>query len=80
VRPESEIITSFYLHRVDSKPLDRWIAGQFLPIRVTIPGEAPPPLRTYTLSTTPNPGHYRLSIRRGGENGGGGASLRNPLT
>src|SRR5262249_14779430 len=25
-------------------------------------------LRTFTLSTTPNPDHYRLSIRRGGEN------------
>jgi uncharacterized protein len=54
--PESEIISSFYLRRVDGKPLDRWIAGQFLPIRVTIPGDAQPALRTYTLSTreTPN--------------------------
>jgi ferredoxin-NADP reductase len=32
---------------------------------VTIPGEAQPALRTYTLSTPPNPDHYRLSIRRG---------------
>jgi ferredoxin-NADP reductase len=30
-----------------------------------IPGEAQPALRTYTLSTAPNPDHYRLSIRRG---------------
>jgi ferredoxin-NADP reductase/phenylpropionate dioxygenase-like ring-hydroxylating dioxygenase large terminal subunit len=65
VEPESEIISSFYLRRVDGKPLDPWIAGQFLPIRVTIPGEAQPALRTYTLSTSPNPDHYRLSIRRG---------------
>lgn len=64
VEPESEIISSFYLRRVDGKPLDPWIPGQFLPIRVTIPGEAQPALRTYTLSTTPNPEHYRLSIRR----------------
>ena len=64
IEPESEIISSFYLRRVDGKPLDPWEPGQFLPIRVTIPGQAQPALRTYTLSTTPNPDHYRLSIRR----------------
>ena len=65
VEPESEIISSFYMRRADGKPLDPWEPGQFLPIRVTIPGQAQPALRTYTLSTTPNPDHYRLSIRCG---------------
>jgi ferredoxin-NADP reductase/phenylpropionate dioxygenase-like ring-hydroxylating dioxygenase large terminal subunit len=65
VEPESEIISSFYLRRADGKPLELWEPGQFLPIRVTIPGQAQPALRTYTLSTTPNPDHYRLSIRCG---------------
>jgi hypothetical protein len=68
VEPESEIISSFYLRRADGKPLDPWVPGQFLPIRVTIPDEPQPALRTYTLSTTPNPDHYRLSIRRGDAN------------
>ncbi len=53
------------MRRADGKPLDPWEPGQFLPIRVTIPGQPQPALRTYTLSTTPNPDHYRLSIRRG---------------
>jgi ferredoxin-NADP reductase/phenylpropionate dioxygenase-like ring-hydroxylating dioxygenase large terminal subunit len=65
VVPESEIITSFYLRRADGEKLEPWKPGQFLPIQVTIPGHAHPVLRTYTLSTTPNPDHYRLSIRRG---------------
>ncbi|HTV44828.1 MAG TPA: SRPBCC family protein [Stellaceae bacterium] len=65
VEPESDIISSFYLRRADGKPPEPWIPGQFLPIRVTIPGTPQPVLRTYTLSTTPNPDHYRLSIRRG---------------
>jgi len=65
IEPESEIISSLYLRRADGKPLDPWESGQFLPIRVTIPGQAQPALRTYTLSTAPNPDHYRLSIRRG---------------
>jgi ferredoxin-NADP reductase/phenylpropionate dioxygenase-like ring-hydroxylating dioxygenase large terminal subunit len=64
IEPESEIISSFYLRRTDGKPVEPWLAGQFLPIRVTIPGQ-PQAVRTYTLSTAPNPDHYRLSIRRG---------------
>jgi ferredoxin-NADP reductase/phenylpropionate dioxygenase-like ring-hydroxylating dioxygenase large terminal subunit len=64
VEPESEIISSFYLRRVDGQKLDPWEPGQFLPIRVTIPGQAQPVLRTYTLSTLPNADYYRLSIRR----------------
>jgi ferredoxin-NADP reductase/phenylpropionate dioxygenase-like ring-hydroxylating dioxygenase large terminal subunit len=64
VEPESDIISSFYLRRADGKPLDPWEPGQFLPIRVAIPGRAQPELRTYTLSTMPNPEYYRLSIRR----------------
>ncbi|HEU0155914.1 MAG TPA: 2Fe-2S iron-sulfur cluster-binding protein, partial [Stellaceae bacterium] len=67
IEPECEIISSFYLRRADGKPIEPWVAGQFLPIRVRVPGEAQPVLRTFTLSTTPNPEHYRLSIRRGGE-------------
>ena len=66
--PESEIITSFYLRRVDGQKLEPWQPGQFLPIRVTIPGQAQPVLRTYTLSTMPNADCYRLSIRRGDGN------------
>jgi Ring hydroxylating alpha subunit (catalytic domain) len=46
VEPESDIISSFYLRRCDGKPLDPWEPGQFLPIRVTIPGQAEPALRT----------------------------------
>lgn len=65
VEPESEIISSFYLKRVDGRKIEPWTAGQFLPIRVTIPGQAQPVLRTYTLSCLPNAEHYRLSIRRG---------------
>jgi choline monooxygenase len=65
VERESEIITSFYLRRADGKPLYHWEPGQFLPIRLTIPGHTEAALRTYTISTCYNPDFYRLSIRRG---------------
>jgi ferredoxin-NADP reductase/phenylpropionate dioxygenase-like ring-hydroxylating dioxygenase large terminal subunit len=68
VEPESDIITSFYFRRPDSQALQPWEPGQFLPIRITIPGQKEPALRTYTLSTAPNADHYRLSIRREGGN------------
>ncbi len=64
IERESDVITSFYLRRVDGAPLAAWEPGQFLPIRVTIPGQPAPVLRTYTLSTCANPEFYRLSIRR----------------
>jgi ferredoxin-NADP reductase/phenylpropionate dioxygenase-like ring-hydroxylating dioxygenase large terminal subunit len=65
VERESEIISSFYLRRAGGEPLHPWEPGQFLPIRVTIPGQAEPVLRTYTISNRCNPDFYRLSIRRG---------------
>jgi len=65
IERESDSITSFYLRRTDGRPLHAWQPGQFLPIRVTIPGQDKPAPRTYTLSTASNPEHYRLSIRRG---------------
>ena len=40
--------------------------GQFLPIRLTIPGQEAPVIRTYTLYDAPNADHYRLSIKRHG--------------
>ncbi len=65
VERESDIISSFYLRRADGRPLYRWEPGQFLPIRVTIPGRTEPALRTYSISTCYNRDFYRLSIRRG---------------
>lgn len=67
VEKESEIISSFYLRRADGGPIYTWEPGQFLPIRVAIPGHTNPVLRTYTISTRCNPDFYRLSIRRGAE-------------
>ena len=64
VKQESEVISSFYLRRSDGHALDRYEAGQFLPIRLNIPGEDNPVTRTYTVSEAPNTDHYRLSIKR----------------
>ena len=66
VRPESEAITSFYLRRADGKAPARHEPGQFLPIRLPIPGADAPAMRTYTISAPPNGDFYRLSVKREG--------------
>ncbi len=62
--PESDAITSFYLVPEDGKPLAPFLPGQFLPMRLDIPGQPRPLTRTYSLSDSANPECYRLSIKR----------------
>lgn len=66
IQRESEAISSFTLGRADGKALAAYRPGQFLPIRLTIPGQEAPVIRTYTLSDAPGADHYRLSIKRQG--------------
>lgn len=62
---ESEEITSFYLQPEDQTPLANFQPGQFLTIKLEIPGQAKPVIRTYSLSDDPEPcEYYRLSIKR----------------
>ncbi len=62
--PESETITSFYLVPEDGKPMTPYLPGQFLPLRLEIPGQYKPVIRTYSLSDTPKEDYYRLTIKR----------------
>ncbi|WP_322045847.1 pyridoxamine 5'-phosphate oxidase family protein [Paraburkholderia sp. J67] len=63
---ESRTIRSFHLQPADNAGLVRHEAGQHLPIRVTLPGDTKPTLRTYTLSVAPSDGRYRISVKREG--------------
>ncbi len=60
---ESQTIKSFYLKPVNGS-LDSFNAGQFLPIKLDVPGQYEPVYRTYTISNIPEEGYYRLSIKR----------------
>jgi hypothetical protein len=62
---ESEEITSFYLQPVDKGELPGFLPGQFLTIKLDIPEQAQPIIRTYSLSDYPEQiEYYRLSIKR----------------
>ena len=63
---ESTAIRSFHLEPADGAGLSVHEAGQHLPIRVTLPGETKHTIRTYTLSTAPSDGRYRISVKREG--------------
>jgi uncharacterized protein len=63
---ESSVIRSFHLEPADDTGIAGHQAGQHLPIRVRPDPAAEPVLRTYTLSTAPSDGFYRLSVKRQG--------------
>ncbi|MBD2778903.1 2Fe-2S iron-sulfur cluster-binding protein [Iningainema tapete] len=67
---ESEEITSFYLQPEDKSEIPNFQPGQFLTIKLDIPGKDQPVIRTYSLSDYSEPcTYYRLSIKREGPNG-----------
>ena len=64
IEAESETIASFHLRRADGKAPASYEPGQFLPIRLSLPGQDEPVMRTYTVSDAPGGAGYRLSIKR----------------
>ncbi|XUR32170.1 FAD-binding oxidoreductase (plasmid) [Rhizobium leguminosarum bv. trifolii] len=63
---ESATIKSFHLQPGDGAGLLPHRAGQHLPIRIKLPDEKKPVIRTYTLSVAPSDGIYRISVKRDG--------------
>ena len=64
---ESQEITSFYLKPQDKVELPDFQPGQFLTIKLDIPEQPRPVIRTYSLSDYNNTdGYYRLSIKKEG--------------
>jgi len=61
---ESHTITSFYLEPKNGQQLPSFLPGQFLPLKLEIPGQYKPVYRTYSISSRPNPNYYRLTIKR----------------
>ena len=63
-RRESDTITSFvFVHTDGSAPIS-YEAGQYFPIRLSVPGVKSPVVRTYTLSDMSNAKAYRISVKR----------------
>lgn len=64
---ESQEITSFYFQAIDGEKLPDFQPGQFLTIKLDVPGEARPIIRSYSFSDVyGSQDYYRLSIKREG--------------
>ena len=62
---ESKEITSFYLKPVDGGKIPSFKPGQYLTIKLDVPEQSRPVIRTYSLSDYPqSQDYYRLSIKR----------------
>lgn len=61
---ESDVITSFYLVPQDGKPIASYEAGQYVSVKVSIPGESYTHIRQYSLSDAPGKSYYRISVKR----------------
>jgi ferredoxin-NADP reductase/MOSC domain-containing protein YiiM len=60
---EDKAVASIYLAAADGGPLPPAQAGQYLTLRLTGAG-TPVPVRSYSLSSSPDSGVYRISVKR----------------
>ncbi|WNB91179.1 NO-inducible flavohemoprotein [Bacillus sp. NEB1478] len=61
---ESTVITSFYLKPQDGKEIADFKAGQYISVRMEIPGEENTHIRQYSLSDAPGKDYYRISVKK----------------
>jgi ferredoxin-NADP reductase/MOSC domain-containing protein YiiM len=61
---ESSSVVSLVLEPVDGRPLTVPLPGQFVVLRLRPQADAPPVLRSYSLSALPGAGRYRISIKQ----------------
>jgi ferredoxin-NADP reductase/MOSC domain-containing protein YiiM len=61
---ESDNVTSLKLEPADGRSLSAGLPGQFVAVRLRPAPDAPPLLRSYSLSGKPSGAHYRISVKR----------------
>ncbi|MBB5325875.1 nitric oxide dioxygenase [Anoxybacillus tepidamans] len=61
---ESDVITSFYLVPEDQGAISDFLPGQYVSVKVDIPGETYTHIRQYSLSDAPGKQYYRISVKK----------------
>lgn len=60
--PETPTVSSIYLDTTDGTPLPEARPGQYLSLRLAV-GDTAPAVRSYSLSSVPTAGTYRISVK-----------------
>ena len=63
VKEEASGIKSVYLQAEDGEPIAGFEPGQYLGIKVRVPGHEYDEIRQYSLSDTPGKDHYRITVK-----------------
>ena len=74
-REETEDVVSFALGADDGSPLPPFLPGQYLTLRVPVPSEEAPSIRTYSLSDRHRGDGYRITVKRIREGRSGGPGV-----
>lgn len=61
--PESSNITSFYLRPTDNKPLQTYLPGQYITLKVQL-ADGSQVMRNYSLSSAPREDYFRISVKK----------------
>lgn len=61
---ESSVITSFYLIPEDGNEIATFQSGQYISVKLEIPGQRNTHIRQYSLSDAPGKSYYRISVKR----------------
>ncbi|WP_175986923.1 NO-inducible flavohemoprotein [Bacillus sp. Marseille-Q1617] len=64
---ESDVITSFYLVPQDGEKVPAYKPGQYISVRVTIPGQKNTHIRQYSLSSAYKGEFFRISVKKEAE-------------
>ncbi|MGR3762759.1 NO-inducible flavohemoprotein [Rossellomorea sp. NS-SX7] len=64
---ESDVITSFYLKPQDGGKVPAYYPGQYISVRVTIPGQKNTHIRQYSLSGANKEEFFRISVKKEAE-------------
>ncbi|MGE6368005.1 NO-inducible flavohemoprotein [Planococcus kocurii] len=65
---ESEVITSFYMKPADGSDVPPYTPGQYISIRLSMPGEEFLVIRQYSLSQAPKSDEFRISVKSENDN------------
>ena len=61
---ESRTVAAFELEPDEAQRLPSFAAGQFIVLRLPVPGSDRPVLRSYSLAAAPNAHRYRIGVKR----------------